>query len=751
MKLNIVLILFEPKLARLSYFTTHQKKIYYIRRKNIPMKFKLIVLSILGLNACKDGQKQSTINMIDFPISKQDSTVDNYFGTQISDPYRWLENDTAPEVIEWVEAQNKVTANYLSQITGRASLKKRLGEIWNFAKYSAPTKEGEYYYFYKNDGLQNQSVLYRTKDLNSYQNAEVFLDPNKFSEDGTVSLASLSFSKDYTYAAVGIAKSGSDWNELFIMDVANKTKIKDQINWVKFSGATWLGNGFFYSRYDEPAKGKDFSNQNEYMKIYYHKLGSNQSEDVLIYEDKKHPLRYFNAGITEDERFLYISVSEGTSGNEIWVKDLNGLNPNQKISQTGFKLLCKGFENNFDIVGNDGDHILVRTDLKAPKYRLVSIDSKNTDSKLWKDIIPESENLLENVVTANQTHLIASFLVDASNRLKQYDIKGKLLTEIKLPGIGTVGINGSKKGQTSLAYNFVSFTEPSKIRIYDIIKMTETDWLQDVKYPFNTNDFETKQVFYPSKDGTKVPMFIMHKKGIKLDGSNPTLLYAYGGFNISLTPSFSISRLAFMEQGGVYAIANLRGGGEYGEDWHKAGMLEKKQNVFDDFIAAAEFLIAEKYTNNKHLAIHGGSNGGLLVGACMTQRPELFAAAIPAVGVLDMLRYHKFTIGWGWAVEYGSSENKEQFDYLIKYSPLHNVKKDVKYPATLIMTADHDDRVVPAHSFKFAATLQASKFAKESPILIRIDTKAGHGAGKPTAKLIEDAADMYGFILHHTK
>ncbi|MFY8190963.1 MAG: prolyl oligopeptidase family serine peptidase, partial [Bacteroidia bacterium] len=335
--------------------------------------------------------------------------------------------------------------------------------------------------------------------------------------------------------------------------------------------------------------------------------------------------------------------------------------------------------------------------------------------------------------------------------LKQYDIKGKLLTEIKLPGIGTVGINGSKKGQTSLAYNFVSFTEPSKIRIYDIIKMTETDWLQDVKYPFNTNDFETKQVFYPSKDGTKVPMFIMHKKGIKLDGSNPTLLYAYGGFNISLTPSFSISRLAFMEQGGVYAIANLRGGGEYGEDWHKAGMLEKKQNVFDDFIAAAEFLIAEKYTSNKHLAIHGGSNGGLLVGACMTQRPELFAAAIPAVGVLDMLRYHKFTIGWGWAVEYGSSENKEQFDYLIKYSPLHNVKKDVKYPATLIMTADHDDRVVPAHSFKFAATLQASKFAKESPILIRIDTKAGHGAGKPTAKLIEDAADMYGFILHHTK
>ncbi|MCG9879838.1 MAG: prolyl oligopeptidase family serine peptidase, partial [Bacteroidia bacterium] len=544
---------------------------------------------------------------------------------------------------------------------------------------------------------------------------------------------------------------GSDWNEIFVIDVATKSKLSDLIKWVKFSGATWLGDGFFYSRYDEPAKGKDFSNQNEFMKIYYHKLGSDQSQDVLIYEDKQHPLRYFNAGISEDERFLFINISEGTSGNEVWVKDLSGLNLNQILTKNGFELLCKGFEYNYDIVGTYKDNIYIRTDLNAPKYKLVEINSKQKENTAWKVIIPESQNLLENVSIANETNLLASFLVDASSRIKHFSIDGKLIGEIELPGIGTASLSGSKKGENLVSYNFVSFTEPGKIKLYDVEKKTQTDWLKEAVYPFNTEEFETKQVFYNSKDGTKVPMFIMHKKGIKLDGSNPTLLYAYGGFNISLTPSFSISRLAFLEQGGVYAIANLRGGGEYGEEWHKAGMLEKKQNVFDDFIAAAEFLIQEKYTSSEHLAINGGSNGGLLVGACMTQRPELYSVAIPAVGVLDMLRYHKFTIGWGWAVEYGSSDKKEQFDYLIKYSPLHNVKENQKYPATLIMTADHDDRVVPAHSFKFAATLQATKHAKESPILIRIDTKAGHGAGKPTSKLIEDAADMYGFILHHTK
>jgi prolyl oligopeptidase len=711
------------------------------------MKLSKLIVGFLTIGACQSNMNKKEIHLQSLPESKQDSTQDTYFGKQISDPYRWLENDTAPEVMQWVKNQNDATANYLAQIDNREALKKRLTEIWNFAKYSAPTKEGDYYYFYKNDGLQNQSVLYRTKDLNAYQDAEVFIDPNKFSEDGTISLASLSFSKDHKFAAVGIAKSGSDWNEIFVMNVATKTKTTDNINWVKFSGATWLGNGFFYSRYDAPAKGKDFSNQNEYMKIYYHALGSDQNKDELIYEDKEHPLRYFNAGITEDERFLFINISEGTSGNEVWVKDLKS----STFNQAALTLLCKGFENNFDVVGNDGDKILVRTDLQAPKYKLVAIDPKKPAIQNWTSIIPESEHLLESVVIANQSHLIASFLVDASTRLKHFDTRGNLIRNIDLPGIGTISIGGTKKGENIVSYNFVSFTEPGKIRLYNLTNGTQTDWLKTLKYPFSTENFETKQVFYTSKDGSKVPLFIMHKKGIQLDGTNPTLLYGYGGFNISLTPSFSISRLAFMEQGGVYAIANLRGGGEYGEEWHKAGMLNKKQNVFDDFIAAAEFLIQEKYTSNKHLAIHGGSNGGLLVGACMTQRPDLFAVAIPAVGVLDMLRYHKFTIGWGWAVEYGSSENKEQFEYLLKYSPLHNVKKDLKYPATLIMTADHDDRVVPAHSFKFAATLQATKFAKESPILIRIDTKAGHGAGKPTTKLIEDAADMYGFILHHTK
>lgn len=713
------------------------------------MKSKLLILSLLALGACSKKMDKKTLTMLSFPQTHKDSVSNNYFGTTIADPYRWLENDTAAEVISWVEEQNKVTFNYLNQIEERETIRKRLNEIWNFAKYSAPFKEGEYHYFYKNNGLQNQSVLYRTKDLKNTENAEVFLDPNKFSDDGTVSLASITFSKDHKYAAIGLARSGSDWNELFVMDCATKEKTTDKIEWVKFSGATWQGNGFYYSRYDEPVNGKAYSNQNEFMKVYYHTMGTDQKADVLIYEDKKHPLRYFNVSITEDERFLVLNISEGTSGSEIWVKELN---PSVKtVKVDAFTLLCKGFNNNFEVIGNDGRKILVRTDLDAPKYKLVAIDPDKIEPAAWTNVIPEGKDLLEGVVTAGKNSLIASYLVDASTRLKHYSYAGQLIGDIELPGIGTASTGGCKMEDEVIAYQFISFTEPGKIKFYNLNTHQQEEWLSDQKYAFNPNDFETKQVFYTSKDGTKIPMFIMHKKGLKLDGSNPTLLYGYGGFNISLTPSFSVSRVMFMEQGGVYAIANLRGGGEYGEDWHKAGMLEKKQNVFDDFIAAAEYLIHEKYTSSDHLAIHGGSNGGLLVGACMTQRPELYKVAIPAVGVLDMLRYHKFTIGWGWAVEYGSSENKDQFDYLLKYSPLHNVKKDVKYPATLIMTADHDDRVVPAHSFKFAATLQENAHAAESPILIRIDTKAGHGAGKPTAKLIEDAADMYGFILFHTR
>lgn len=702
---------------------------------------------MLALVACTQNMSDKKLSLLSIPVAHKDSVEDNYFGTLIADPYRWLENDTAPEVADWVVQQNKATFHYLEQIPIRNEIKTRLTEIWNYEKFSTPFKEGDYWYFGKNNGLQNQYVIYRTKNLQEASKAEVFLDPNQFSEDGTVSLASLSFSKDHKFAAVGLAKSGSDWNELFVLDVTTLKKTTDKIEWVKFSGATWFNNGFYYSRYDAPAKGKDFSNRNEFMKIYYHQLGSDQSKDVLVYEDKKHPLRYFNANITEDERFTFINISEGTSGNEVLIKENF---PAQKITiQNGpnnFKLLCKGFANNFSVVGNDGDQILVVTDLNAPKYKLVAIDIKNTDPKFWKTIIPEGKDLLEGVVTAGGD-LIASYLVDASTRLRHYDLKGNLKKEIELPGIGTASTSGCKANESVIAYTYVSFTEPGKIKFYDLKNQQQQDWGAKPNYKFDPTQFETKQVFYTSKDGTKVPMFIMHKKGVKLDGNNPTLLYGYGGFNINLTPSFSVSRVMFLERGGVYAIANLRGGGEYGEEWHQAGMLNKKQNVFDDFIAAAEYLIAEKYTSKNKLAINGGSNGGLLVGACMTQRPELFKVAIPAVGVLDMLRYHKFTIGWGWAVEYGSSDNKEQFEYLLKYSPLHNVKDSVSYPATLIMTADHDDRVVPAHSFKFAATLKEKPVSVDKPILIRIDTKAGHGAGKPTTKLIEDATDMYAFVL----
>jgi prolyl oligopeptidase len=691
---------------------------------------------IIAAIACNKKMERKELTTKPYPETRKDSTVNDYFGTKVADPYSWLENDTAADVIEWVKQENEVTHNYLEQIPFRDKIKTRLTEIWDFPKYGSPFKEGDWYYFFKNDGLQNQSVMYRQKGLQA--EPEVFIDPNKLSTDGTVSLASFTFSKDHKYCAIAVAASGSDWNEISVMDVATKEKLTDKIEWVKFSGATWKGNGFYYSRYDAPKKGKEFSNQNEYMKIYYHALGQDQAKDVLVYEDKQHPLRYFNAGITEDERFLVINISEGTSGNEILVQDL-------AKGEKSFKLLFKGFENNYAIIDNVGDKILATTDKGAPRYRVIEVDPTNPDEKNWKEMIPEAKDLLEGVSTCGGK-LFASYLVDASSRMYQYDYSGKRENEITLPGIGTAGGIGGRKEDKEAFYSFTSFINPGEIYRYDITT-GKSELFRKTEAKFNASDFETKQVFYTSKDGTKVPMFIMHKKGLKLDGTNPTLLYAYGGFNISLTPSFSVSRVMFLENGGVYAIANLRGGGEYGEEWHKAGMLDKKQNVFDDFIAAAEYLISEKYTSSAKLAINGGSNGGLLVGACMTQRPELFKVAIPQVGVLDMLRYHKFTIGWGWAVEYGSSDKKEDFEYLIKYSPLHTVKANVNYPATLIMTADHDDRVVPAHSFKFAAELQSKQQKGGNPVLIRIDSKAGHGAGKPTAKVIEDAADMWSFVL----
>ncbi|MEI6508831.1 MAG: prolyl oligopeptidase family serine peptidase [Bacteroidota bacterium] len=697
--------------------------------------YLIIVISIIACNNKKMERKEIAVGA--YPQTKKGNVTDDYFGTKVADPYRWLEYDTAADVAEWVKAENKITHDYLDQIPFRKNIKERLTQIWNFPKYGTPFKEGEFYYFYKNNGLQNQSVLYRTKNLNDTSATELFLDPNKLSDDGTASLASVTFSKDHNLCAVGVAQSGSDWNELFVMDVASKNKLSDKISWVKFSGATWCGNGFYYSRYDEPKKGKEFSNQNQFMKIYYHEMSKKQGDDKLIYEDKEHPLRYFNASITEDERFLFINISEGTSGSEILVQDLSK-------HEKDFKLLAKGFVNNFSVVDNNGEKILLHTDLDAPRYRLVEVDPNNPDTKNWKDIIPQSKDLLEYIGTGGGK-LFPVYLKDASSKVFQYDYTGKMEHEILLSGIGTVSGVGGKKEDKELFYSFVSYTNPGAIYHYDIAS-GEAKLYRQTEVKFNPDEFETKQIFYPSKDGTKIPMFIICKKGIKLDGTNPTMLYAYGGFNISMTPGFSVSRIMFLENGGVYAVANLRGGGEYGEDWHKAGMLDKKQNVFDDFIAAAEYLIKEKYTSSDKLAINGGSNGGLLIGACMTQRPELYKVCIPQVGVLDMLRYHKFTIGWGWAVEYGKSDSAADFNYLIKYSPLHNVKEGTHYPSTMIMTADHDDRVVPAHSFKFAAELQA-KHKGTNPVLIRIDSKAGHGAGKPTTKLIDDATDMWSFVL----
>ncbi|WP_316828393.1 prolyl oligopeptidase family serine peptidase [Pedobacter miscanthi] len=701
---------------------------------------KQILLSLFALNlfACNTGQKPAEkITLMKYPETKKDSTTDNYFGTTIADPYRWLENDTSAETKAWVTAENKVTQNYLEQIPYRPDIKKRLTEIWNYPKESAPFKVGEYYFFAKNDGLQNQSIWFIKKGLEGKE--EVFLDPNTLTADGTAAVSLLGFSHDKKYVAYSIAQAGSDWSNIYVMEIATKMKLGDELKWTKFSGAAWKGDGFYYSKFDEPAKGTDFSAANKYQKVYYHKLGDLQKNDLLIFEDKTNPNLYFGASVTEDERFLIIYANAGTSGNALYYQDLK--TPDSKIAP-----LIKGYENNHNVVDNIGDKLLVNTDLGAENKQIVLIDPKNADPKNWQKIIPESKLALEGIGTGGG-FLWATYLKDASTNIIQFDLTGKKTGDVKLPAIGTVSGFGGYKEDKEFFYTFTNFTTPSTTYRYDVSK-GESVLYKKSEIKLNTDDYETKQVFYPSKDGTKVPMFIVHKKGIKLDGNNPVYLYAYGGFQISLTPAFSLSRMLFLEHGGIYVQPSLRGGSEYGEAWHKGGMLAKKQNVFDDFIAAAEYLVKEKYTNPSKIAISGGSNGGLLVGACMTQRPDLFKVALPAVGVLDMLRYHKFTVGWGWAVEYGTSDKKEDFDYLIKYSPLHNVKNGVNYPATLITTADHDDRVVPAHSFKFAATLQ-EKYKGENPVLIRIETKAGHGAGKPTTKLIEEAADVWSFVFQN--
>lgn len=675
--------------------------------------------------------------LIKYPSAKKVDQVDNYFGTKINDPYRWLEDNNSKETADWVEAENKVTQNYLSKIPFREAFKKRLTELWNYEKYSAPSKHGEFYTFSKNDGLQEQSVIYIQKGLNG--TPEVLLDPNKLSNDGSVSLGSFVFSKDNKFACYGISRGGSDWREFYVMDVQTKKLTTDFIKWSKFSGTSWYKDGFYYSRYDEPKAGEELKQKVEFQKVYYHKLGTPQSEDKLVIEDKQNPKYGFGAGVTDDERFLIINVSQGTAPeNLLYYKDLSVDMPIQPVFDK--------FEAEYSLVDNLGDKFLISTNYHAPNNKLILVDPKNPVKENWKTIIPESKNVMQSVSLVGGK-LFVTYLKDANSKVFVYNTDGKFLYEIKLPGLGTVNGFDGKKDELETFYTFTSFAYPPTIFKYNI-KNNKSELFRKAGVKFNPNDFVAKEVFYKSKDGTKVPMFIVHKKGLKLDGNNPTLLYAYGGFNISILPGFSVARIPLLENGVVYASACLRGGSEYGEDWHKAGMLEKKQNVFDDFISAAEYLIKNKYTNSGKLAVQGGSNGGLLIGAVINQRPDLYKVAFPQVGVMDMLRFHKFTIGWAWVPEYGSSDKEDQFKFLIKYSPLHNIKKDANYPATIVTTADHDDRVFPAHSFKYAATLQEMSNGK-NPTLIRIETKVGHGAGTSTSKSIELSADLFSFMFYN--
>ena len=701
-------------------------------------KHKYILISIISILLFMTSCVES-IKHLDYPQAKKVDTVDTYFGHEVADPYRWLEDDNSEETALWVEAENKVTHDYLSKIPFREDLETRLTEIWNYPKYGVPFKKGDNYFFFKNNGIQNQSVLYITDDLE--KQATVLLNPNLLAEDGTVALAGMGVSEDGKYLAYSTANGGSDWNEIFVMRINDRKMTGDHIKWVKFSGISWWKDGFFYSAYDKPKEGDELSGQNQYHKVYYHKLGQQQKEDLLIFQDNSHPLRNFHAYLTEDKSFLLLSETESTSGNSLYASRM------ESLESIDFKKIAEGFEYDYYVLDNIGDKLLIKTNHRAPKGKLILSDFNDPGPEGWTTLVAEKDDVLEGASIVGGK-LFTQYLKDASNVAFFYDLEGNKLGELKLPAIGSLnGFNGEKDSDIAF-YGFTSFTYPSSVYKFDLNTYT-SELYKTSEVDFDPDIYTTKQVFYVSKDGTEVPMFIIHKKDIKMDGNNPTLLYGYGGFNISLSPSFSISRAAFLEQGGIYVMANLRGGGEYGEEWHEAGMLMQKQNVFDDFIYAAKYLIANKYTSSDKLAIAGGSNGGLLVGACLVQEPDLFKVAIPMVGVLDMLRYHKFTIGWAWAADYGRSDDSEEmFKYLLGYSPLHNIKKGVNYPATLAITADHDDRVVPAHTFKFMATLQENDGGK-NPILVRVETKAGHGAGKPTEKQIEEAADMYSFVMYN--
>lgn len=692
------------------------------------------MIAASALLSCKEETKEEAL-VLKYPETKKVDTTDTYFGTEVKDPYRWLEDDKSAETAAWVKAENEVTFGYLEKIPFRKDMKERLEKLWNYEKISAPAQEGNYTYYYKNNGLQNQSVLYR-KDMSGKE--ELFLDPNTFSSDGTTSLSSVEFSKDGSLVAYSISEAGSDWNKIIIMDAVSKKKLETELVDVKFSGIAWIGNeGFYYSSYDKP-KGSQLSAKTDQHKLYFHKLGTAQKDDKVIFglNEKR---RYVGANVTEDDKYLVISASNSTSGNELYFKDLSV--PNSKITN-----IVNNFDSDSYIIDNKGTKLYIVTNLNAPNQKVVTVDAADPKPANWKDFIAETENVLS--VSTGSGFIFANYMKDAVSQVKQYDYDGKMVREIKLPGIGTAGGFGGKKEDKELYYSFTNYTTPGTIYSFEP-KGGVSAVYEKPKVDFNSADYESKQVFYNSKDGTKVPMIITYKKGIKLDGKNPTILYAYGGFNVSLTPAFSITNAVWMEQGGVYAVPNLRGGGEYGKKWHDDGTQMKKQNVFDDFIAAAEYLIAQKYTSTDYLAIRGGSNGGLLVGATMTQRPDLMKVALPAVGVMDMLRYHTFTAGAGWAYDYGTAnDSKEMFEYLKKYSPVHNVKEGTSYPATLVTTGDHDDRVVPAHSFKFAAELQA-KQKGNNPVLIRIETNAGHGAGKPVSKTIEEAADILSFTLYN--
>jgi len=704
-------------------------------------KLMLPIITALVLVGCNNGNvSKNQTNTVTYPKTKKVDTVTNYFGTQVKDPYRWLEDDMSEETARWVEDQNKTTFGYLENIPFREELKQRLTTLWNYEKVGAPFKEGDYSYFYKNDGLQNQYVIYRYKTGQDPNKTEVFLDPNTFTEDGTISLGGLSFSENGSLAAYSISEGGSDWRKVLVMNAQSKKIIEDTIVDVKFSGISWLKNeGFYYSSYDKP-KGSELSAKTDQHKLYYHKLGTSQKEDQLIFggtPKQKH--RYVGGRTTQDNKYLIVSASVSTSGNKLFIKDLSD-------PKSPFITIQKDTDSDTSVIDNVGSKLYLVTNRNTPNKKVVTVDAASPGPENWKDLIEETQNVLR--ASTGGGYIFANYMEDAVSAIKQYTYDGTLVREVALPGVGSAGGFGAKKQDTSLYYSFTNYLTPGSIYSYEI-SSGASKLYKKPSIDFNSDEYQSKQVFYTSKDGTQVPMIITHKKGIVLDGTNPTILYGYGGFNISLTPSFSITNAVWMEQGGVYAVANLRGGGEYGKKWHDAGTKLQKQNVFDDFIGAAEYLIAEKYTSSDYLAIRGGSNGGLLVGATMTQRPDLIKVALPAVGVLDMLRYHTFTAGAGWAYDYGTAQqSKEMFEYLKAYSPVHNVTPGTKYPATMVTTGDHDDRVVPAHSFKFAAELQ-EKQGGAAPVLIRIETDAGHGAGTPVSKTIEQYADIYGFTLYN--